>query len=66
MIELEKLLVHSLGVEPIVEPWSNQIKLGSERSPVDGSTGPIGQFSLIFKTLENRKEKWKEIKIKGK
>ena len=39
------------------------VELGSKRSPVDS---PIGRFSLVFKTMENREEKWKEIRIGGK
>ena len=53
MIESGKLLVHNLGVE-----------LGSERLLVDDLTS---RFSLVFEnSVENIKEKWKEIKVEGK
>ena len=36
MTELEKLPVHGLKVEPMVEPRLNRIKPGLERLSVDG------------------------------
>ena len=50
--ELEKLSIHSLGTESMVESWLNEINLTRiGRSPVDGPTSWIGRFGLIFKTL---------------
>ena len=49
MIEHEKLLIHGLRLELLVEPHSNKIKSGPKRSSIDD---PIDRFDMIFETLK--------------
>ena len=58
MTKQEKLSVHGLEAEPMVESRSKWIKSGLVRSPIDSLIGRTDQFDPIFTTLVGYSITW--------